>query len=266
MSRQDEWTRETEAAALERLRSAANAHRPAPVVLVYTRQSVSDFDADGRPRGPSLSQQLDAVLRRPELDGLAFEHFEDADRSGKETSRRPGYLALMERVRTAPASQIGGVAFYDADRLHRNDVEFFRFMAEMTDRRILVFDGNGLISNVDRLSWKIKAIVAQEEREKVARRVRDNLRYLRRNGKLLGTIPQGYHRVDGRIVEDPAAAPAIKEIFDLYATGRFSFRSLAEHLTGAASGRPVATTRPTTAARRRSSLRATYSRTWWATP
>src|SRR5579859_5110885 len=77
-------------------------------------------------------------------------------------------------------------------------------------------------ANVDRLSWKIRAIVAQEEREKVSRRVRDNLRYLRRNGKLLGTIPQGYRRVDGQIVEDPAAAPAIKEIFNLYASGRFS--------------------------------------------
>ncbi len=42
MSRQDEWTRETEAAALERLRAAASAHRTTPVVLVYTRQSVSD--------------------------------------------------------------------------------------------------------------------------------------------------------------------------------------------------------------------------------
>jgi DNA invertase Pin-like site-specific DNA recombinase len=42
----------------------------------------------------------------------------------------------------------------------------------MTERRILVVDGNGLISNVDQLSWMIKAIVAQEEREKVARRVR----------------------------------------------------------------------------------------------
>ncbi|HYU64336.1 MAG TPA: recombinase family protein [Verrucomicrobiae bacterium] len=199
-------------------------------MLVYTRQSVSDFDTDGRPRGPSLSQQLDAVLRRPELEGLAFEHFEDADRSGKETSRRPGYLALMERIRTVPTGQVGAVAFYDADRLHRNDVEFFRFMAEMTERRILVFDANSLISNVDRLSWKIKAIVAQEEREKVSRRVRDNLRYLQRNGQLLGTIPQGYRRVDGRIVEDPDAAPAIKEIFRLYATGRFSLRSLAEHL------------------------------------
>jgi DNA invertase Pin-like site-specific DNA recombinase len=103
-------------------------------------------------------------------------------------------------------------------------------MAEMTERRILVLDGNGLISNVDRLSWKIKAIVAQEEREKVSRRVRDNLRYLRRNGQLLGTIPQGYRRVDGRIVEDPESAPAIEEIFRLYATGRFSLRSLAEHL------------------------------------
>lgn len=91
MSRQDEWTRESEAAALERLRATAGARRPTPVVLVYTRQSVGDFDAEGRPRGPSLSQQLDAVLRRSELEGVAFEHFEDADRSGKETSRRPGY-------------------------------------------------------------------------------------------------------------------------------------------------------------------------------
>ena len=230
MSRQDEWTRETESAAVERLRAAAGANRQTPVVLVYTRQSVSDFDAEGLPRGPSLNQQLDAVIRRPELEGLAFEHFEDADRSGKETSKRPGYLALMERIRTAPAGHVGGAAFYDADRLHRNDVEFFRFMAEMTERRILVFDANGLISNVDRLSWKIKAIVAQEEREKVARRVRDNLHYLRPNGKLLGTIPQGYRRVDGSVVEDPVAAPAIREIFQLYATGRFSLRTLADHL------------------------------------
>jgi Recombinase len=55
-------------------------------------------------------------------------------------------------------------------------------MAEMTERPILVFDSNGLITNVDRLSWNIKAIVAQEEREKIARRVRNNLRYLKRGG------------------------------------------------------------------------------------
>lgn len=61
----------------------------------------------------------------------------------------------------------------------------------MTERRILVFDANGLISNVNRLSWKIKTVVAQEEREKVARRVRDNLAYLKRNGDLPGRHPTG---------------------------------------------------------------------------
>ena len=228
-----EWTRESEAEAVARLQRTGPGGAPRPVVLIYTRQSVSDFNADGSPRGPSLNQQLDAVVRRPELAGLAVEHFEDADRSGKETSKRPGYLAMMERLRAADTGEVGAVAFYDADRLHRNDLEFFRFMAEVTERRILVFDANGLISNVDRLSWKIKAIVAQEEREKVSRRVRDNLRYLRENGRLLGVLPQGYRRVEGEIVEDAEAAMTIREIFRLYATGRFSVRSLADHLNRA---------------------------------
>jgi len=95
LSRQDEWTRESEAESLERLRVAAGAGPHGPIVLVYTRQSVSDFDADGRPRGPSLNQQLDAVTRRPELQSLAFEHFEDADRSGKETTRRAATLRRL---------------------------------------------------------------------------------------------------------------------------------------------------------------------------
>ncbi len=50
----------------------------------------------------------------------------------------------------------------------------------------------------------------REERVKVARRVRDNLRYLKRTGHLLGVVPQGYRRVDGAIVEDPEVAPVIR--------------------------------------------------------
>jgi DNA invertase Pin-like site-specific DNA recombinase len=230
MSRQHEWTRENEAAALAELRRAADGSGRKPVMLAYTRQSKSDFNKDGTLRGPSLRQQLDSVTNRPELRGLPVEHFEDADRSGKETSKRPDFLRLMERLSTAAPGEIGAVAFYDQDRFHRNDVAFFHFMADMEERRILVFDGAGLISNVDKLSWKIKAIVAQEEREKVARRVRDNLRFLKRDGHLLGVVPQGYRRVDGEIVEDPEAGPIIREIFRLYATGDYSVRSLAEHL------------------------------------
>src|SRR5256885_245639 len=238
MTRQHEWTRESEAAALAALRQAEAGAGPKPIILAYTRQSKSDFNKDGTLRGPSLRQQLDSVVNRPELRGLPVEHFEDADRSGKETSKRPGFLRLMERLKTAAPGEIGAVAFYDQDRFHRDDIAFFLFMADMEERGILVFDGTGLISNVDKLSWKIKAIVAQEEREKIARRVRDNLRFLKRDGHLLGVVPQGYVRVDGEIVEDPEAGPIIRAIFELYATGKYSFRTLAVHLNNSGM-RPV---------------------------
>jgi site-specific DNA recombinase len=225
-----DWTFESEAAALADLRTAAPAPDRRRVVLVYARQSVSDFDQNGSLRGPSLQQQVDAVSHRTEFANQLIEVFQDADRSGKETSRRGGYLRMLERIRAAAPGDIAAVASYDIDRLHRNDLEFFRFMAEMAERRILVFDSQGLVSAVDQLPWKVKAIVAQEERVKVARRVRDNLRYLKRTGHILGVIPQGYHRVDGAVVEDPEVAPVIRQIFELYATGRFSFQTLADHL------------------------------------
>src|SRR5258708_39179060 len=228
--RQQDWTRESEAAALAALRRAAESPGAKPVNLGYARQSKSDFDKDGKLRGPSIEQQFDSVERLSDVQGLPAEKFHDADRSGKETSRRPDYQRLIARIEHAAPGEIGAVSFYDQDRLHRNDIEFFHFMADMAERGILVFDAHGLISNADKLSWKMKAIFAQEEREKIARKVRDNLAFLKRHGNLLGVIPQGYQRVDGEVVEDPEAAPVIRLIFTLYATGQYSFQALADHL------------------------------------
>jgi len=90
MSKQEDWTQEDEAAALARLIGAKGRSGPTPIVLIYTRQSQSDFDKTGKPIGPSLAQQLDSVLRRPELQGLTFEQFEYADRreAGRDRCRR----------------------------------------------------------------------------------------------------------------------------------------------------------------------------------
>jgi site-specific DNA recombinase len=220
MGRQEVWSGDTEQARAE--------HRG--ILLVYCRQSVSDIDEHGDIRGPSLNQQLDAVLRRPEFQGLTYEHFQDADRSGKETSKRPSYLAMMQRIRNAPGGTIMAVACYDQDRLHRNDMNFFEFMAEMEERGIAVYEANGLISNKSKLSWKIKAVVAQDVREQGAQRVKDNLSYLRSQGQLLGQLPAGYKRDGGKVVEDPEPASIVKKIFAEYATGKFSFLTLANHL------------------------------------
>ena len=228
-----EWTRDDELAALRALRRAAEGPEPRPVVLGYGRQSESEFDKDGNPKGPSLDQQRETTERRPEFAGLRVEWYSDADIGGgaKDLYRRGGYHELRERIRSAAPGEIGAVAFYVGDRLNRNDVEHFQFMAEMEERRILVFDQDGLIFNSDKVSWKVKAIIAQDARENIARKVRNNLAYLKRHGHLLGTIPQGYMRdARGEVVEDPEAGAIVRMIFDLYATGRYTFRTLAEHL------------------------------------
>ena len=43
-------------------------------------------------------------------------------------------------------------------------------------------------------------------------------------------IPQGYRRINGAVIEDPEVAPVIRQIFELYGSGRFSFQTLADHL------------------------------------
>src|SRR6266550_961712 len=94
--RDRQWSRESEQTALERV------YRERPTLLVYTRQSKSDVDDDGRVIGISLEQQANAWRSRPELANCPVEMFRDQDRSGRDTSQRDGYREMMERLRSAP--------------------------------------------------------------------------------------------------------------------------------------------------------------------
>jgi len=63
----------------------------------------------------------------------------------------------------------------------------------------------------------------------IAKRVEDNLGYLRRQGRLLGNLPAGYTRgaSKGSVAINEAIAPTIRRVFELYASGDYSFRRLA---------------------------------------
>jgi DNA invertase Pin-like site-specific DNA recombinase len=200
------------------------------VLLIYCRQSKTDLDQEGNVIGVSLHQQLDSIIRKPEFQGMTFERFTDANLSGKETTKRPGYNAVMNRVRTAVSGEIAGIAAYDQSRLHRDTMNFLLFMVECEQRHIPVYDAAGLVAQSEKLTWTIKAAVATDERERIAKRVTDNLAFLKRNGRLLGHEPAGYLREGGKLVIDPVAAPIVQRIFTEYASGRYSFNTLAAYL------------------------------------
>ncbi len=227
-----EWTAETERAALARLQ------REHPVVLIYARQSRSDFNPDGTPKGPSLEQQWADCERLPEVNGCPVERFRDANRSGKETTKRPGYIALMERIDAAPDGTIGAVVVYDQDRLHRNDLAMFQLMAKLELLGILVLDVKREIRNADQLGWKIRASVNQDAVRKLGERVRDNLAYLKRQGRPLGRAGCGYRNVKDEkgnksIAINPEMVPGSRKVFEFYATGKFSERGIVQQLNDA---------------------------------
>ncbi len=236
------WTPQSEQRALERLRSEH------PIVLIYARQSRSDFDDDGNPKGPSLEQQKEDCSRLPEIAGCPVEFFQDADRSARErrrledlhglplTAKRTGWNAMMARIDTAPAGSIGAVAVHEGSRLNRKPaINFFKLMAGLEERGILVLDVKREIRNADKLGWKMRAIFWEDEGDRLSGTITANLQHLKRQGRPLGRAGCGYKNVnDGKgnksIVVNPEMVPSARKAFDLYATGKFSEMTLVQHL------------------------------------
>jgi DNA invertase Pin-like site-specific DNA recombinase len=244
MKRSTEWTQESEQAALARLQSAH------PLVLIYVRQSKSDFNSDGSIRGVSLDQQEVDARRIAAITGCPVEVFRDADRSGKESDRRPGYRAMMERIDSAMPGAIGAVACYDQSRIWRNAGNFHLLMADMEKRGILVFEQSGLIRSDDGWGWGVKALAHHMQRKEIVKRTKASLRRLQEKGRALGRAEFGYRIVetpDGHdkvLALDSGLAQIIREAdpFGLYATGKYSHQSLevflnAHHLPGLSNGR-----------------------------
>jgi hypothetical protein len=77
----------------------------------------------------------------------------------------------------------------------------------------------------------IVAGVAQLERRQTSQRVADALAFKRSQGKLLGSLPAGYTRnPNGKILVDEAVAATVRLALEQYATGGFSYKTLAAWL------------------------------------
>jgi site-specific DNA recombinase len=236
-------------------RSSEEARRPTPgsrkertvktpatarnVALIYVR--VSRIDEDERERKLSPAMQREKALALPEVVGLTVEPpYEDMDLSGSGTLKRPGYLAMMDRL---ARGDVRYVVAYDQSRITRNvsDLQLFRdallrhgalFIEAATGRVLDPADED------QELGSNVLGSVDQHYRRKVARRVRDSLTNKASGGDLVGPVPAGYTRrrtineANGHVTKvwveiDETTADVVRTIFREYASGTFSFKSLA---------------------------------------
>ncbi|MGH2797122.1 MAG: recombinase family protein [Thermoleophilaceae bacterium] len=210
------------------------------VALVYVR--VSRLDDEERDRKVSPTMQCEKAIALPELAGAEIEKFEDLDISGKVTTNRPGYQAMLERL---AGGDVRYVVAYDLSRITRSvrdQSDFFDrlvhhgalFLESSTGRTIDPRDED------EELGANVLGSVNMHYRKKTARRIRDALATKVAHGELVGPVPAGYVRrkevlPSGKVARtwvepDPERAPIIREVFEAYATGRWSFKSLARDL------------------------------------
>lgn len=75
-------------------------------------------------------------------------------------------------------------------------------------------------------------INASMQRETIIENIRNGLRYKRSNGDYISsTVPFGYRLTEGKIIQNEQEAKAVKRLFELYASGDYGYKRLADKLT-----------------------------------
>ncbi len=203
--------------------------------VIYLRVSTSaQAETDRDEDGLSIKAQRDACVAKAQALGAeVVEQYADRGESAR-SAHRPALQSLLERLRTE--RDIDYVICHKLDRMARNRVDDVEIA--MTIKRA----GATLVScseNVDdspsgKLMHGIIASVAEFYSENLAHEVRKGMDQKAKGGRWPGRAPLGYRNsredVNGKelrvITTDPERADHVIWLFEQYATGDWTLRTL----------------------------------------
>lgn len=200
--------------------------------LIYTRVS-SD---EQRQKGYSLDFQYKEILDYCKRQGLiVVKHFTESH-----TAKKPGRPEFNSMLNYANKNKISNLVFLKNDRASRNPVDSaaLSFMAEHQGFLIHLIQDNLVLSKMSRpqdfLIFEINNGFSNLYSRNLSVEVSSKMREKAEQGYYPSHAMVGYKTV--RIAKrsylriDEEKAPYIREIFDLYATGRYSYMSLAAEM------------------------------------
>ena len=194
--------------------------------VLYARVSSKEQEREGY----SIPAQCKLLHSYAQRNGLKivreFVDVETAKQSG-----RTYFTEMIQYLEEHP--QVRTLLCEKTDRLYRN----FRDYVTIDDLDVtLVFVKEGSVLNKSSRSHEkfihgIKVLMAKNYIDNLSEETRKGLLEKAEEGEFPGTAPLGYlhDKTNKTIVADPDRAPAVWEIFNLYATGDYSMRRLQVH-------------------------------------
>lgn len=177
-------------------------------------------------RGTSLDEQRSAIAAYAQRNDLAIsEWFEEMETAAKQGRRQ--FTLMMAELKRGRAS---GVIIHKIDRSARN-LKDWAHLGDLIDAGIdirFAHESLDLTSRGGRLSADIQAVVAADFIRNHRQTVRMGFEGRLKQGLYPLPAPRGYvDRGEGKPKTiDPVVGPLVRQAFDLYASGAYTFETL----------------------------------------
>lgn len=203
---------------------------------IYTRVS-TQMQVDGY----SLDAQRDRLIKEARHREMAVAaEFTDEGKSGKNTTGRPQFTEMLDRIRNGNPDKIDYVLVFKLSRFGRNAADVLNSLQAMKNNGvelICVEDGIDSSKDAGKLIITVLAAVAEIERDNIRSQSRaGRLQKAREGGWNGGPPPLGYkierdaNGRNSRLVVDEENAKLVRLIFDKYVNTSMGYSTVAKWL------------------------------------
>lgn len=197
------------------------------IALIYVRRSMVRYEVDRA----SPERQLANCLAVCEHKGWTAEVYEDAEghRSGRSEKHRPAWRRLKTQL---SRPDVAAVVVNSLDRASRSPRDFFVFLDLLKKHEVelvSVHEEFDTTTAFGKAFVAVLMVIASLESDLASERMSDSVEHRRRKGVHVGIAPFGYDREEGKLIPNEDA-PVVAVLADLYATGDYSYRQVAEDL------------------------------------
>ena len=196
-----------------------------PLRVTYYARVSSDSDNQLNSLSNQISYYTDFIKRN--LNWTFIPGYIDEGLSGISTKKRENFNRMIE---DAAEDKFDLVITKEISRFARNTLDSIQYTRQLLGSGVGVFFQNDNINTLDEdseLRLSIMSSIAQDELRKLSSRVKFGHQQAIKDKIVLGNSRIfGYVKDGGKLVIDEEQAGMVRELFELYASGRYSMKQI----------------------------------------
>ena len=196
-----------------------------PLRVTYYARVSSETDEQLNSLDNQVSYYEEFIKRNAKWSFVAG--YVDEGISGISTKHRENFNRMIE---DAADDNFDLVITKEISRFARNTLDSIQYTRQLLSCGVGVFFQNDNINTFDEdseLRLSIMSSIAQDELRKLSSRVKFGQQQAIKNGVVIGNSRIfGYRKKDKRLVIDEEQAVMVRELFESYATGKYSMKQI----------------------------------------